>query len=244
MRPTPKSPPLEVYLLGLVDFAEVQQLQRRIVYELGENGGAVLILCEHPPTISVGRAGSRAHIIPDDDGLREMGIRVRWVNRGGGCVLHLPGQLAIYLAAPLVPLGLSLSDYLACLHRAMIGVLDEFDLRGVVRRDVPGVFSGDARIGTVGIAVNRWIAHHGMTLNVNPYLEPFDVIDEPGIARERLRSTSMEARRQRQTSMSRVRESVIRQLEQALGIEQHHIYTNHPLIATRVRPNVHASSVR
>ena len=54
MRPTPQLPTLEVYMLGLVDFSEVQQLQRRIVYDLGEQGGAVLILCEHPPTISVG----------------------------------------------------------------------------------------------------------------------------------------------------------------------------------------------
>ena len=63
-------------MLGLVDFAEVQQLQRRIVYDLGEQGGAALILCEHPPTISVGRSGSRAHIAADDEMLRAMGIRV------------------------------------------------------------------------------------------------------------------------------------------------------------------------
>ena len=48
-RPTPELPPLEVYMLGLVDFMEVQQLQRRIVYDLGEQSGAVLILCEHRP---------------------------------------------------------------------------------------------------------------------------------------------------------------------------------------------------
>jgi len=58
MRPTPQLPSLEVYMLGLVDFLQVQQLQRRIVYDLGEQGGASLILCEHPPTISVGRAGA------------------------------------------------------------------------------------------------------------------------------------------------------------------------------------------
>src|SRR5438045_8907145 len=94
MRPTPALPPLEVYMLGLVDFAEVQQLQRRMVYDLGEQGGAVLLLCEHPPTISIGRAGSRAHIAPDDETLHNLGIRVYYVNRGGRCGLHRPGQLA------------------------------------------------------------------------------------------------------------------------------------------------------
>ena len=60
-------------------------------------------------TISVGRSGSRAHIRPDDQALREAAIRVHWVNRGGGCVLHLPGQLVAYLALPLHPLGLNLN---------------------------------------------------------------------------------------------------------------------------------------
>src|ERR1700727_1717969 len=101
MRPTPQLPTLEVYMLGLVDFSELQQLQRRIVYELGEQGGAALILCEHPPTISVGRSGSRAHIVADDEMLRGMGIRIHYVNRGGGCILHLPGQLVAYLLLPL-----------------------------------------------------------------------------------------------------------------------------------------------
>ena len=60
MMSSPQPPPLEVYMLGLVDFDDAQQLQRRLVYDLGERGGAALILCEHPPTISVGRSGSRA----------------------------------------------------------------------------------------------------------------------------------------------------------------------------------------
>ncbi len=183
MRLTPELPPLEVYMLGLVDFSEVQQLQRRLVYELGEQPGAVLVLCEHPPTISVGRSGSRVHIAPDDDELRAMDIKVHWVNRGGGCVFHLPGQLAAYLALPLETFGLSLQDYLDRLHTAILLVMEEFDLTGTLRPDLPGVFSGEMRIATVGVAVTRWIAYHGLTLNVGPYLELFDVLDEPGIGK-------------------------------------------------------------
>ena len=183
MRPTPRLPTLEVYMLGLVDFLEVQQLQRRIVYELGEKGGAVLILCEHPPTISVGRSGSRAHIGPDDELLQALGITVHWVNRGGGCVLHLPGQIAMYFALSLDMFGLNLQGYLDRLHTTIIRVLDEFDLAGSVRADIPGVFSGPARIATVGVAVSRSIAYHGLTLNVGPYLDGFDVLDEPGIGK-------------------------------------------------------------
>ena len=89
-------------------------------------------------------------------------------------------------------------------------VLEEFDLTADVRADLPGVFSGPARIATVGVAVSRSIAYHGLTLNVGPFLELFDVLEEPGIGNVPLRNTSMEARRQRHTAMSKVREALIR----------------------------------
>ena len=128
----------------------------------------------------MGRAGSRAHIGPDDDTLRALGIKVHWVNRGGGCVFHLPGQLSAYFALSLETFGLTVGDYVDRLHTAIVLVLEEFDLTGTFRPGIPGVFSGQARIATVGVAVTRWIAYHGLTLNVGPYLEMFDVAGRAG----------------------------------------------------------------
>ena len=235
-------PPLEVYLLGTVDFDEVQTLQRRLVYDLGERPGAALILCEHPPTIGVGRSGSRAHIRADDEELRSMDLPVRWVNRGGGCVLHLPGQLVAYLILPLPAFGLDLKRYVDGLHRLLIDVLAEFDLTGTTRTESPGVFlgTGTNRVATVGVAVGRWIASHGFTLNVGAYLGPFRLIDEPVVPA--IRATSMEAWRQRPTPMAKVRESVIRRVEAAFGVEQHHLYTSHPLIRRKASDHVFAAS--
>ena len=235
-------PPLEVYLLGTVDFDEVQTLQRRLVYDLGERPGAALILCEHPPTISVGRSGSRAHIRADDEELRSMDLPVRWVNRGGGCVLHLPGQLVAYLILPLPSFALDLKRYVDGLHRLLIDVLAEFDLTGTTRPGTPGVFlgTGPSRVATVGVAVGRWIASHGFTLNVGSYLGPFRLVDEPIIPA--IRATSMEAWRQRPTPMAKVREAVIRRVESAFGVEQHHVYTSHPLIRRKASVHVFAAS--
>jgi lipoyl(octanoyl) transferase len=227
-------------MLGLVDFAELQQLQRQMVYELGEQPGAVLVLCEHPPTISIGRAGSRAHISADAEVLQALGIKVYYVNRGGGCLLHLPGQVAAYLALPLELFGLNLKEYLDLLHAAVLGVLAEFDLAGTLRHDLPGIFSGTSRIASVGIAVSRWIAYHGLTLNVGPYLEPYRLLEEPGIGSLTLRHTSMEARRQRHTSMAKVRETLVRQIEGEFGLRRHHIYTHHPQIRRKVLSHVYA----
>jgi lipoyl(octanoyl) transferase len=242
MKPSPESSPLEIYLLGVVDFQEVQLLQRKLIYELGERQGASLILCEHPPTISVGRSGSRAHIVPDDEVLRALGIKVHWVNRGGGCVLHLSGQLSAYLAMPLQSRGLTVVGYIERLQEAILAVLEEFELQGSVRPEQPGVFLGQARVASVGVAVRRWIAYHGFSLNVGPFLDLFDILDEPGIGPASLRQTSMEARRQRYTSMPKVREAVIRHLERVFGLERHHVYTRHPLIRRKVLSHVYAPS--
>jgi lipoyl(octanoyl) transferase len=242
MKPSPVSPPLEIYMLGVVDFEEVQRLQRNLAYELGERAGASLILCEHPPTISVGRSGSRAHILADDHELRSLGIKVHWVNRGGGCVLHLSGQLAAYLILPLEPTGLTLAGYIEKLQEVARVVLEEFELDGSLRPDQPGVFLGQARVASIGVAVSRWIAYHGFTLNVGPFLDLFDILNEPGFGHAMLRQTSMEARRQRYTSMPKVREAVIRHLEHVFGLERHHVYTRHPLIRRKVLSNVYAPS--
>ena len=96
------------------------------------------------------------------------------------------------------------------------------------------------RVASIGVAVNRWIAYHGLTLNVGPYLDLFELLDEPGMASVPLRQTSMESRRQRGTPMHRVRESMIRNLELCLGFQRHHVYTGHPLIRRKVLSHVYA----
>jgi len=107
---------------------------------------------------------------------------------------------------------------------------------------LPGVFLGQARVASVGVAVNRWIAYHGLTLNVGPFLDLFDLLDEPGIGSASMRQTSMESRRQRCTPMPKVREAMIRHLEQALGFKRHHVYTGHPLIHRKVVSHAYAPS--
>ena len=242
-------PSLEVYLLGTVDFDEIQRLQRRLVYDLGDReqaGGGALILCEHPPTISVGRSGSRAHIQLDDEGLLARGFQVRWVNRGGGCVMHLPGQLAGYFIYPMTRASVDVGAYVARLHRVLIEVLVEFDLAGTTRSEEPGVFLGASRVGSVGVAVNRWIGYHGFTLNVATFLEPFELIDPRSGFRSSLtpaRETSMESWRQRPTPMAKVREAVIRRVEAVFSLERHHIYSHHPLIRQKVGTNAYAQSL-
>lgn len=240
MMATPSA--LEVYMLGLIELNDVLALQRRLSYEVGgaDRGGA-LILCEHPPVISVGRGGSRGHIQPDDRQLAAAGIATRWVARGGGCVLHLPGQLCGYVILPLERLGLNVQDHLDRLNQALLRVLAAFDLAGETRPDAPGVFLGPARVASVGVSVTRWVSGHGLTLNVGPYLPAFELLEEPGPLGRELRQTSMESRRQRPAPMAKVREAMVHAIEAAFGLSWHHVYTDHPLIRRQARAHAYVS---
>src|SRR5262245_59911582 len=121
---------LRVYLLGKVEFEAALRLQRRLRDQAELERRAALVLCEHPPLITVGRQGSSAHLLFDPDELRAWRWPVRWVNRGGGCVLHLPGQVALYAVVPMRPLGLGVQDHLDRLHRVLVATLDDFRVQG------------------------------------------------------------------------------------------------------------------
>jgi lipoyl(octanoyl) transferase len=168
---------LQVYLLGMVDFEAALRFQRRLHYEVsGDRRQGALIVCEHPPLITVGRQGSRAHILFEADELRSRQWQVRWVNRGGGCVLHLPGQIALYPILPLDRFGLGLEDYLQRLHAVIRDLLADFDVPGASHAGRPGVWCGGRLLATGGVAVRDWVSYFGLCVNVNPSLEPFRLV--------------------------------------------------------------------
>jgi lipoate-protein ligase B len=234
--------PLQVYLLGEVELDALLVLQRRIAYDVGEEHrlGAI-VLCEHPTSVTIGRAGSRFHLLPDDQELADAGIPVRWVNRGGGGQVHTPGQLNAYTILHLERLDLSVQGLVDGLHAALLEVVADLGLSGATRPDEPGVWLGQSRVASVGVAVHRWISTFGLTLNVGPYLRRFDILAEPRPGGGLLHQTSLESRRQRPAPMAMVRESLLRRLEAQFRLERHDVFTDHPLLRRRPRHHVFVS---
>src|SRR5205085_8031965 len=112
------------------DFDAALHLQDALAFQLGSHPtSAALVLCEHPPLITVGRDGTLDQIQADSEELAARRWPVRWVSRGGGAVLHLPGQLAIYPVLPLDRLKLDIGGYLTRFHRVLVAVLDDFGIR-------------------------------------------------------------------------------------------------------------------
>jgi len=235
-----RSTSLEVHLLGMVDFEAALFLQERIGYEIsGRNdtrGG--LILCEHPPLVTVGREGSRAHILADDDELAARQMDVRWVNRGGGCIAHAPGQLAVYPIVPLDRLQLGLSTYRRLLEESVVDVCQGLQVSGVLRDDEPGVWCRCGQVAHVGVAVKSWVSYHGLFLNVSPALDAMRLVRAN---RSGTRVTSLSAQRVRVTSMQAVRADIVRALSARLGYVRYHIYAGHPQLQ-RSRSRVHVTA--
>jgi lipoyl(octanoyl) transferase len=228
---TSAAPPtgLRVFLLGAVPFEAALALQRALVYEVSHEGRSpALILCEHDPILTVGRQGSPAHIHLDRAEMERRGWNVRWVNRGGGCVLHLPGQLAIYPIVPLKRLGLSVGDYVHCLQRVLLTLLADFSIRGHIRPDSAGIWVGRRLLAEVGIAVRDWTAYHGVALNVHPDLGPYRGVQNGSW--EDGPMTSLERERHGPLRPALVRELVLEHLVETFGFDPPSLFFQHPLL--------------
>jgi lipoyl(octanoyl) transferase len=222
---------LQAYLLGTVEFEAALALQRQLVYHVtGDRDRAALVLCEHPPAITVGRQGSRAHILYEPEELQSLRWHVRWVNRGGGCLLHLPGQLAIYPILPLDRLGLGLQAYLARLGQVIIDVLADFSVPATATADGAAVFVGERPVAHLGVAVRDWVAYYGAAFNVYPDLQPLRrVLTAPNAPP----MTSLERERRGPLRAALVRERFLEHFAARFGFERLSLFFHHPALGAR-----------
>ncbi len=231
-----EGPLLHAHLLGTVDFGECLALQNRLVYEVSgrEDGRGVVLVCEHPPMISVGRGGSRGQIVANEHELSRRDLRVRWVNRGGGVVLHGPGQLAIY---PIIPIGwhrLRVGDYMDRVSEALRLALADMCL--VARRREPAAHDLWGRTGLLvqtGVAVKSWVTYFGAYCNLIPMRFP-----NRTVLPELISPWPSNLCREHQGPLrpAAVREAVVRRLAETLGFERVVVQAGHALLARPSNP--------
>ncbi len=225
---------LQVYLLGSLPFDAAVRLQRGLVYQLsGRDAGGALILCEHPPLVTIGRHGSPAQLRAGPEELAARGWPVRWVSRGGGAVLHLPGQLAVYPVLPLAGLGLDVRGYLGRLHQALIALLDDFGVRAETRRDQAGVWVGSRLVAAVGVAVRQQVTTFGAWLNVDADLTLFRLVQCGG--RDDGPMTSLARERRGPVRPALVRQRMVEHVRDGLGFAQADVLFQAPTEPGHVR---------
>ena len=237
---------VQFHLLGSVPFDDFLKLQRRLVYDAGGqlDGRITVLLCEHPQGITVGRLGSRGHVRLSGEQLRARRLDVRWVGRGGGCLLHGPGQIAVYPIVPLEWHGWSVGEYLDRLQQALRDMCDQLAVRHERRDRQPGIWGRSGQLACCGIAVRRWITCHGAYINVNPMMTHYSFVDvvDPLSAPRGQKTTmgSLFAERRRAMTIPKVRATLIPHLAAAFGTERYHLVTGHPLLKVNRRTRIDA----
>ena len=165
-------------------YGEAWALQRALLRDRQEERiPDVLLLVEHPPVITVGRAGKKRHILVPEDLLRRGGIELYEIERGGDVTYHGPGQLVGYPILGLQRLGEDVVRYVRLLETTLIAALEEFEIAAERLRGFPGVWVGGAKIAAIGVAVKRKVTMHGFALNVDPDLAHFDLINPCGLGK-------------------------------------------------------------
>jgi len=177
----------------------------------------VILLLEHPPVFTLGRRGGMENLTVSGDVLTERGIPVIQAERGGDITFHGPGQLVIYPIIDLNAARLGVADYVEMLEETVIRVAADWGITAGRDPRNRGVWVGNSKLGSIGIAVRHGISFHGIALNVNLSLDPFSWINPCGL--KGIGITSMEKELGRSLSMEEVRQNLKHHLEEIFGIQ-------------------------
>jgi lipoate-protein ligase B len=184
--------PWHFVTLPIMDYGKVKDLQNHLVS--GKISGTidtdVVIWVEHDPVFTLGRHGGEENLIVSREFLLRRNIPVVPSERGGNITYHGPGQLVTYPVVNLQTAGLRVPEYVHLLEQVMIQTARDFSVRAERSPVNPGVYTGNGKLGSVGIAVRHGICFHGMAINMDIDLEPFQWINPCGL--KGIAATSLE----------------------------------------------------
>ena len=160
--------------LGLRDYLPVWQAMQDFTDRRDAATPDELWLVEHPPVFTQGMNGKPEHLLEPGD------IPVVPVDRGGQVTYHGPGQVIAYPLLDLRRRGLGVRELVQRLEFGIIDLLAGYGIEAVGRRDAPGVYVDGRKIASLGLRVRRGCSYHGLSLNVDMDLAPFDRINPCG----------------------------------------------------------------
>jgi lipoyl(octanoyl) transferase len=204
--------------LGTIGYQDAWDLQHRI-HEAKQAGmsAEVLLLLEHPHVFTLGKNARKDNILVPETVLKEQGIECVSIERGGDVTYHGPGQLLGYPVFFLEALKLRVVDFVDKLEEVMIRVLTSYGLPAQRSSLNRGVWVKEAKLGFVGIAVQRGITLHGFALNVAPKLSYYDMIHSCGLKGVRIVSLSSLLRRS--IPMEEVKKKIIDSFEEVFDLK-------------------------
>ena len=233
---------LQVYLLGTVDFEAALLLQKRLLYDVsGDRGQAALMLCEHPPLITVGRHGSRAQILfePED-------LRVRLANSLGQSRRRLHPSSSWTIGRVPDPAARSArlhGDRLSGVVRGSAAgshgrISPVQTSSGFVGRD----FLRTRMLASFGVAVRDWVSYFGAYVNVQPPLDPYRKVRPPArFGVEPMTSLDESAARPRSTVVGS--RTAIEHCRRRFGFERIALFSEHPFLEKYLQPRTNPAAI-
>ena len=189
----------KAYLLDLAvtEYREAHDLQLATVAARisGRLTADLVIMLEHPPVYTLGRRGGLDNLTVEASFLESKGIRVEPIERGGDITYHGPGQLVVYPIINLNASRIKVVDYVCCLEEAMVRTVARWGIKASGDAVNRGAWIGGRKLGSIGITVRRGVTFHGLALNVNTDLTPFEWINPCGIRDCKMTSVAKECGR-------------------------------------------------
>lgn len=176
-------PPLCRRLPGAADYLATFEAMKQFTDSRTGATPDELWLLQHPRVFTQGQAGKAEHVLAPGD------IPVIQVDRGGQVTYHGPGQWVLYLLVDLRRRNLGVRALVTLIEESLVELLAEYGIAAAPRADAPGVYVNGDKIASLGLRVRRGCSYHGLALNVDLDLEPFQRINPCG--HEGLRVTSM-----------------------------------------------------
>jgi lipoyl(octanoyl) transferase len=212
---------------GLIGYEAAWELQRRVVAarKLGLIPD-VLLLCEHPHVITLGRNGKPEHLLASEHLLKQMGVEFHATNRGGDITYHGPGQIVAYPILNLAQIRRDVVWYVRQLEEAMIRATAEYGIAAKRCEGKTGIWvdvldaagaQNEEKLGAIGVHISRWVTSHGLAYNVSTDLRYFELIVPCGISDKR--ATSLERLLGRRVEMADAAPRLVRHLGDCFGRE-------------------------
>lgn len=208
-------PELWVCHLGLVEYGAALALQERLAEaRRADELPDVLLVLEHPPVYTRGRRTAPEELPMGVDWYRLQGIDVIDAHRGGGVTYHGPGQVVAY---PIMRVD-GVRRYIEAMEGAIVAALAGEGLDARVREEMIGVWVGERKIGSIGVHVARGVSTHGLAVNCENDLQPFEWIVPCGL--DGVRMTSITAETRRPDTLRCFRRALAWRLAEAYGRRQ------------------------
>ncbi len=165
---------LKVKDLGQVDYESVWQRMIEFTNNRQPDTPDELWLVEHPPVFTLGQAGKAMHVLAPGD------IPLVKSDRGGQVTYHGPGQLVAYLLFNIRRKQINVRELVSGIEQSIIHLLANVGVSAELKSGAPGVYVEGEKIAALGLRIRRGCSYHGLSLNIDMDLEPFERINPCG----------------------------------------------------------------